>query len=397
MTPRLELAIRALLVWTCVDVATVRRPTGAGVGLAARHATETSVATLQLANTGLVSLSYLQKVSDKVSLASDFMYNWNSREASASFGYDYVLRQCRLRGRIDTGARQTRGAAGAPPLLVCRRPCTGPNHPLSAQAWPLSLATHPCGPRTRVACYYLCYLLLAEGKVAAYLEERLNVGVNFILSAELDHSKKDYKFGWGACAHRESNVAPLLCAAAGRRRAHAAAHGCRQQHSEQSALLALQVWDDGWRVEPGTSPGAEPCASGLCHGRTSSAAPAVAGRPLPAAAALRVLLPAAGVKHERHAAVGMKNHKQGRRAADRESESTAHAHAAANALFLRGPADARPPRWAAAMHAGPCCLRAHQGDRFPTSVQGGPLLLSAPLWSSSSTGSKARPQSTRPP
>ncbi len=40
----------------------------------------------------------------KVSLASDFMWNLNSREASASFGYDYILRQCRLRGRIDTGA-----------------------------------------------------------------------------------------------------------------------------------------------------------------------------------------------------------------------------------------------------------------------------------------------------
>ena len=34
-------------------------------------------------------------------------------------------------------------------------------------------------------------------QVAAYLEERINVGVNFVLSAELDHSKKDYKFGFG--------------------------------------------------------------------------------------------------------------------------------------------------------------------------------------------------------
>ncbi len=34
-------------------------------------------------------------------------------------------------------------------------------------------------------------------QVAAYLEERVNVGVNFILSAELDHWKKDYKFGFG--------------------------------------------------------------------------------------------------------------------------------------------------------------------------------------------------------
>ena len=74
----------------------------------------------------------------QVSLATEFLWNWNSREATAAFGYDYILRQCRLRGRIDT-----------------------------------------------------------DGKVAAYLEERVNVGVNFILSAEIDHWKKDYKFGFG--------------------------------------------------------------------------------------------------------------------------------------------------------------------------------------------------------
>lgn len=38
-----------------------------------------------------------------------------------------------------------------------------------------------------------------DGKIAAYLEERVNVGVNFILSAEVDHVKKDYKFGFGGC------------------------------------------------------------------------------------------------------------------------------------------------------------------------------------------------------
>ncbi len=31
------------------------------------------------------------------------MYNTNTREATATFGYDYILRQCRLRGRIDSG------------------------------------------------------------------------------------------------------------------------------------------------------------------------------------------------------------------------------------------------------------------------------------------------------
>lgn len=84
------------------------------------------------------ALWFMDSMLLQVTLASDFMYNWNQREPSASFGYDYMLRQCRLRGKIDT-----------------------------------------------------------DGKVGAYLEERVNVGVNFILSAELDHPKKDYKFGFG--------------------------------------------------------------------------------------------------------------------------------------------------------------------------------------------------------
>lgn len=45
----------------------------------------------------------------QVSLASEFLWNWNSREASAAFGYDYVLRQCRLRGRVDTDGKVNPG------------------------------------------------------------------------------------------------------------------------------------------------------------------------------------------------------------------------------------------------------------------------------------------------
>ena len=74
----------------------------------------------------------------QISLATDFMWNWNVREATASFGYDYQFRQGRLRGRIDT-----------------------------------------------------------DGKIGAFLEEKINVMVNFILSAEIDHVRKDYKFGFG--------------------------------------------------------------------------------------------------------------------------------------------------------------------------------------------------------
>ncbi|WOL14721.1 mitochondrial import receptor subunit TOM40-1 [Canna indica] len=135
-----------------------------GIGFAARYNTDKMVATAQIASTGILALSYVQKVSEKVrnllkflenfnaqnlyshkkfwhlqvSLASDFMYNHLTRDVTSSFGYDYILRQCRLRGKLDS-----------------------------------------------------------NGVIAACLEERLNMGVNFILSAEVDHRKKDYKFGFG--------------------------------------------------------------------------------------------------------------------------------------------------------------------------------------------------------
>eukprot|EP00958_Prasinococcus_capsulatus_P011524 scaffold1146_cov399-Prasinococcus_capsulatus_cf.AAC.13 len=102
-----------------------------GFGLAARHDSEEGhVSTLQVASTGLVSLSYWHKVSEKVALASDFMYNWNTRESTASVGYDYMFRNCRLRGKIDQ-----------------------------------------------------------SGVVSAFLEEKLNVGITFLLSGEIDHVK----------------------------------------------------------------------------------------------------------------------------------------------------------------------------------------------------------------
>ncbi|GAB4849967.1 hypothetical protein Ancab_029267 [Ancistrocladus abbreviatus] len=109
-----------------------------GVGYAARYNTDKMVATGQVASTGMVALNYVQKVSEKVSLATDLMYNYMSREVTSSVGYDYILRQCRLRGKIDS-----------------------------------------------------------NGCTSTFLEERLNMGLNFILSAEIDHRKKDYKFGFG--------------------------------------------------------------------------------------------------------------------------------------------------------------------------------------------------------
>lgn len=109
-----------------------------GVGYAARYETDKMVAAGQVASTGMVALSYVQKVCEKVSLASDLIYNYMSRDVTASVGYDYILRQCRLRGKMDS-----------------------------------------------------------NGCTSAFLEERLNMGLKFILSAEIDHSRKDYKFGFG--------------------------------------------------------------------------------------------------------------------------------------------------------------------------------------------------------
>ncbi|CAH2036332.1 unnamed protein product [Thlaspi arvense] len=89
----------------------------------------------QVASTDMAIMNY-------VSLATEFMYNIKSRDVVASVGYDYILRQCRLRGKIDSNS-----------------------------------------------------------VTSAYLEEYLpiagNVGLQFLLSAEVDHVKKDYKFGFG--------------------------------------------------------------------------------------------------------------------------------------------------------------------------------------------------------
>ncbi|PHT44798.1 hypothetical protein CQW23_13956, partial [Capsicum baccatum] len=51
------------------------------------------VAAGQIANAGMVALSYVQRISEKVSLASEFTYNYMSRDVTASFGYNYILLQ----------------------------------------------------------------------------------------------------------------------------------------------------------------------------------------------------------------------------------------------------------------------------------------------------------------
>ncbi|KAL6764076.1 40 kDa translocon at mitochondrial outer envelope membrane [Haematococcus lacustris] len=112
-----------------------------GVGLAMRHQGTKHVATMQVATTGILSLQYAHKVNEKVTLATDFLWQFATREATATLGYDATLRQCRLRGKIDT-----------------------------------------------------------NGVVTAFLEERFSPGINFVLSGELDHLHSNYKFGFGVVA-----------------------------------------------------------------------------------------------------------------------------------------------------------------------------------------------------
>jgi hypothetical protein len=104
-----------------------------------RYATNKSVSTC-IATLGHVGLSYTQKVNEKVGLSTElaFTAGQNGWESVWSMGYEYRLRMGMFRGHIDSGA-----------------------------------------------------------KVAAYLEEFLNPNTKFILSGELDHSKKQYRFGVG--------------------------------------------------------------------------------------------------------------------------------------------------------------------------------------------------------
>lgn len=112
-----------------------------GVGLALRHQGDKHVATCQIATTGIMNAQYTHKVTDKVALAADFLWHISSRDVTATVGYDCNLRQCRLRGKIDT-----------------------------------------------------------NGVVTALLEERFSPGINFVLSAEMDHWQSNYKFGFGIVA-----------------------------------------------------------------------------------------------------------------------------------------------------------------------------------------------------
>lgn len=68
-----------------------------GVGLALRHTGDRCVSTAQVASTGVMNLQYSHRVTDRVTLASDLLWHWGTRDAVATVGYDAILRQVRRR------------------------------------------------------------------------------------------------------------------------------------------------------------------------------------------------------------------------------------------------------------------------------------------------------------
>jgi len=98
---------------------------------------EEHVATAKLGSFGQAELAYSRKVSDKVGLATELMY-YHNEVCTFGLGYEFRLRQATFKG-----------------------------------------------------------LISSDTTCSATLEERVSAGVNLLLSGQLNHKKKDYKFGFG--------------------------------------------------------------------------------------------------------------------------------------------------------------------------------------------------------
>ncbi|EFH68968.1 predicted protein [Arabidopsis lyrata subsp. lyrata] len=116
-----------------------------GVGYAARYETdrmfwwdseeeeEYMVASAKVVSIGRVIMTYVQKISKKVSLATDFVYDCFSRDVKTSVGYEWDISRL---GMIDS-----------------------------------------------------------DGVASAILKKEMNMGLECLLSASLDHKNKDYRLG----------------------------------------------------------------------------------------------------------------------------------------------------------------------------------------------------------
>jgi len=96
-----------------------------------------NVATAKTGSFGNIELSYSRKVSEKVGLATELQY-YHNQFCTFGLGYEFRLRQATFKG-----------------------------------------------------------LVQSDSTCSAVLEERVNPNINLMLSGQLNHKKKDYKFGFG--------------------------------------------------------------------------------------------------------------------------------------------------------------------------------------------------------
>lgn len=101
-----------------------------------KHGDDT--ASLSVASFGPIIASYVHKVNPKVSFATELFVDARTRDSHLTLGYRFDLKSASVVGHIDS-----------------------------------------------------------SGRVAATLEERINPALTLTLSGELDHSREDYKFGFG--------------------------------------------------------------------------------------------------------------------------------------------------------------------------------------------------------
>lgn len=110
----------------------------AAVTLGAKYSNASQTASLSVATFGPVIASYVRKVNPKVSFATELFVDGRTKDSLVTMGYRFDLSTSTVIGHIDS-----------------------------------------------------------TGKVAATLEERINPALSLILSAQLDHPKEAYSFGFG--------------------------------------------------------------------------------------------------------------------------------------------------------------------------------------------------------
>lgn len=110
----------------------------AAVTLGGRYTNASHTASLSVATFGPIIASYVRKVSPKVSFATELFVDGRTKDSLVTMGYRFDLSTSTVIGHIDS-----------------------------------------------------------TGKVAATLEERINPALSLILSAQLDHPKEAYSFGFG--------------------------------------------------------------------------------------------------------------------------------------------------------------------------------------------------------